>query len=148
MCPLNKGNCSGSRPFSLIGMTANAPPPLASQLTEIYCGFAFGTIRAKFQCSNACVQPLRGSCPRHSWRSVYYRSIVPEQRISTRVRFLLSDPTIAPSSLAGRRHALRRMLAHGRCGKQCCMGYPRYFDERTKRPDICAHALAIQESVE
>ena len=26
-------------------MTANAPPPLASQLTEIYCGFAFDIIR-------------------------------------------------------------------------------------------------------
>ena len=35
VCPLNNGICSGNRPFSLIGITAKAPPPLASQLTEI-----------------------------------------------------------------------------------------------------------------
>ena len=45
MCPLNRGNCSGNRPFSFIGMTANAPPPLASQLTEMYCGLAYTTVR-------------------------------------------------------------------------------------------------------
>ena len=35
VCPLNSGSSSGNRPFSLIGMTAKAPPPLASQLTEM-----------------------------------------------------------------------------------------------------------------
>jgi hypothetical protein len=40
VCPRNRGICSGSLPFSLIGITANAPPPLASQLTEMYSGFA------------------------------------------------------------------------------------------------------------
>jgi hypothetical protein len=38
--PLNSGMRSGSRPLSLIGMTANAPPPLASQLTAMYSGLA------------------------------------------------------------------------------------------------------------
>lgn len=45
VCPLNRGNCSGNRPFSFIGMTANAPPPLASQLTEMYCGLACMSVR-------------------------------------------------------------------------------------------------------
>jgi len=36
--PLNNGICSGKRPFSLSGITANAPPPLASQLTARYSG--------------------------------------------------------------------------------------------------------------
>lgn len=40
LCPLNSGSCSGNRPFSPNGITANAPPPLASQLTARYCGFA------------------------------------------------------------------------------------------------------------
>ena len=38
--PRNKGINSGSLPRSSRGMTANAPPPLASQLTERYLGFA------------------------------------------------------------------------------------------------------------
>ena len=41
VCPRNSGICSGSRPFSLTGITANAPPPLASQLTERYSGLAW-----------------------------------------------------------------------------------------------------------
>jgi hypothetical protein len=39
--PRKRGIISGRRPFSLIGMTAKAPPPLASQLTEMYWGFAY-----------------------------------------------------------------------------------------------------------
>ena len=41
MWPRNNGICSGRRPFSFKGMTANAPPPLASQLTERYSGLAY-----------------------------------------------------------------------------------------------------------
>lgn len=41
VCPLNNGILSGTLPLSSTGMTANAPPPLASQLTEIYSGFAW-----------------------------------------------------------------------------------------------------------
>jgi hypothetical protein len=41
VCPLKRGICSGSLPFSLTGITANAPPPLASQLTARYSGFAW-----------------------------------------------------------------------------------------------------------
>jgi hypothetical protein len=44
VCPRNRGICSGSRPFSLTGMTANAPPPLASQLTARYSGFAWTAV--------------------------------------------------------------------------------------------------------
>ncbi|KAH9835092.1 hypothetical protein Tdes44962_MAKER08556 [Teratosphaeria destructans] len=40
VCPRNNGISSGSLPFSSRGMTANAPPPLASQLTARYLGFA------------------------------------------------------------------------------------------------------------
>ena len=40
VCPRKRGICSGTRPFSLRGMTAKAPPPLASQFTEMYSGFA------------------------------------------------------------------------------------------------------------
>lgn len=40
VCPLNNGILSGTLPLSSTGMTANAPPPLASQLTEMYSGFA------------------------------------------------------------------------------------------------------------
>ena len=40
VCPLNNGGWSGIRPRSSRGMTAKAPPPLASQLTERYEGFA------------------------------------------------------------------------------------------------------------
>jgi hypothetical protein len=40
VCPRNSGICSGRRPFSLSGITAKAPPPLASQLTARYSGFA------------------------------------------------------------------------------------------------------------
>lgn len=40
VCPRNRGNCSGSLPFSSSGITANAPPPLASQLTATYFGLA------------------------------------------------------------------------------------------------------------
>ena len=38
VCPLNNGICSGSLPFSFSGITANAPPPPDSQLTDKYCG--------------------------------------------------------------------------------------------------------------
>ena len=40
VCPRKSGIRSGSLPFSLVGMTANAPPPLASQLTAMYSGLA------------------------------------------------------------------------------------------------------------
>ena len=40
VCPLKRGICSGNLPFSLTGITAKAPPPLASQLTARYSGFA------------------------------------------------------------------------------------------------------------
>ena len=40
VCPRKSGIWSGSFPRSLTGMTANAPPPLDSQLTERYSGFA------------------------------------------------------------------------------------------------------------
>ena len=60
MCPLNNGSCSGSLPFSLIGITANAPPPLACQLTEIYCGFACGDV-------STCASPPR----RHIYSHLY-----------------------------------------------------------------------------
>lgn len=39
--PLNKGILSGSLPVSARGITAKAPPPLASQLTERYFGFTW-----------------------------------------------------------------------------------------------------------
>jgi hypothetical protein len=38
--PRKRGSWSGARPRSLMGMTAKAPPPLASQLTEMYSGLA------------------------------------------------------------------------------------------------------------
>jgi hypothetical protein len=41
VCPRKRGRRSGRRPRSLTGMTANAPPPLASQLTEMYSGLAY-----------------------------------------------------------------------------------------------------------
>lgn len=41
VCPLNSGIFSGTLPVSSTGMTANAPPPLASQLTAMYSGFAY-----------------------------------------------------------------------------------------------------------
>jgi hypothetical protein len=40
VCPRKSGICSGSLPFSFTGTIANAPPPLASQLTDRYSGFA------------------------------------------------------------------------------------------------------------
>jgi hypothetical protein len=40
VCPRNSGIGSGSLPFSSSGITANAPPPLASQLTATYFGLA------------------------------------------------------------------------------------------------------------
>jgi hypothetical protein len=40
VCPRKSGIWSGARPFSLMGMTANAPPPLDSQLTAMYSGLA------------------------------------------------------------------------------------------------------------
>lgn len=43
VCPRNSGICSGNRPFSFTGITAKAPPPLASQLTERYSGLAWPT---------------------------------------------------------------------------------------------------------
>jgi hypothetical protein len=41
--PRNRGIWSGILPRSLTGMTANAPPPLDSQLTERYSGLAYFT---------------------------------------------------------------------------------------------------------
>jgi hypothetical protein len=38
VCPRNSGSWSGSLPLSLTGIMANAPPPLDSQLTEMYSG--------------------------------------------------------------------------------------------------------------
>ncbi len=94
-------------------MTANAPPPLASQLTEIYCGFAFGIVRPTRQWSSACVLPLQGSYPMHFSRPVYCRSIVPGHTFSAGSRLLLWKLAVVPSLSAGRRHALRQLLAHG-----------------------------------
>lgn len=39
--PLNSGIWSGSFPLSSSGMTANEPPPPASQLTERYFGLTY-----------------------------------------------------------------------------------------------------------
>ena len=39
--PRKRGMTSGSLPFSCSGMTAKAPPPLASQLTARYSGLAY-----------------------------------------------------------------------------------------------------------
>ena len=147
VCPRNKGNCSGNRPFSLMGMTANAPPPLASQLTDIYCGFAF------VLSDHILHIPMRV----HHLYEVRIPSISGDPYVivalflskgSASDRSLLSYLPIAPSLSAGRRHALGRILAHGRCRKESCMGRLRYLDERTKRPDICAHALRGQTRVE
>lgn len=41
VCPRNSGIWSGTFPRSLRGMTANAPPPDASQLTERYSGLTY-----------------------------------------------------------------------------------------------------------
>ena len=41
VCPLNNGMTSGIFPRSSRGMTANAPPPDASQLTDRYLGLHF-----------------------------------------------------------------------------------------------------------
>lgn len=38
MCPRNSGIWSGTLPLSFRGMTANAPPPPDSQLTDRYSG--------------------------------------------------------------------------------------------------------------
>lgn len=38
--PRKRGSWSGALPRSLMGMTAKAPPPLDSQLTEMYSGLA------------------------------------------------------------------------------------------------------------
>lgn len=38
VCPRKRGMTSGIFPFSFSGMTANAPPPPDSQLTERYSG--------------------------------------------------------------------------------------------------------------
>ena len=43
VCPRNRGIWSGSLPRSLSGMTAKAPPPEASQLTERYSGLTCAT---------------------------------------------------------------------------------------------------------
>lgn len=40
VCPRNSGIWSGSFPLSFTGMTANAPPPPDSQLTDRYSGLA------------------------------------------------------------------------------------------------------------
>jgi hypothetical protein len=45
VCPRKRGIWSGARPRSLRGMTANAPPPLDSQLTAMYSGLAYGDER-------------------------------------------------------------------------------------------------------
>jgi hypothetical protein len=47
VCPRKRGICSGTRPRSLRGITANAPPPLDSQLTERYSGFACSNLSAR-----------------------------------------------------------------------------------------------------
>lgn len=147
VCPLNKGNCSGNRPFSLIGMTANAPPPLASQLTEIYCGFAF------VLSDRILFAPMRV----HHLYEIRIPGIFGDAYVivalflgtkSASNRSLLSCLAIAPSSSADRRHALHEMLAYGRCGKESCMGWVRYLDERTKRPDICCACTRGQTMVE
>lgn len=41
VCPRNSGIWSGSLPRSFRGMTANAPPPEESQLTERYSGLTY-----------------------------------------------------------------------------------------------------------
>lgn len=44
VCPLNSGILSGTLPLSETGITAKAPPPLASQLTEMYSGLALTSL--------------------------------------------------------------------------------------------------------
>ena len=70
-------------------------------------------VRPTRQWSSACVLPLQGSYPMHFSRPVYCRSIVPGHKFSARSRPLLWELAVVPSLLAGRRHALRQMLAHG-----------------------------------
>lgn len=41
VCPRNNGILSGTLPRSSTGMTANAPPPLDSQFTDMYSGLAY-----------------------------------------------------------------------------------------------------------
>ena len=52
VCPRNKGMRSGSFPFSFRGMTAKAPPPLDSQLTERYSGLACSTAGSQYVSSH------------------------------------------------------------------------------------------------
>lgn len=86
VCPRNSGRVSGRRPFSSMGMTANAPPPLASQLTEMYSGFACSSLQQAMSAAPSPYAeralPSPGSCPKHSSRCASYRSIAPVGRFS------------------------------------------------------------------
>jgi len=142
VCPLNSGDCSGSRPVSLSGITANAPPPPASQLTEIYFGFACFNIRLVRPSRHRCQKlPSPDLYPRHSSIFGYYHTIAPgnngqirtseRRRCSSALSYLLGrSPENMPYDL--------RMSDSMSCdhGEQ----YVRYFDDLTKRPAIYAHA--------
>ncbi len=107
--PLKSGIRSGSRPRSLVGMTAKAPPPLASQLTARYSGLAW-QVRLHPICGGFS-SLLRGSSPTHFLISSHCHNIVPKVRKDL------------PRWILG-----LRTLRVGR--PKTCL----YFDERTKRP--------------
>ena len=111
VCPLNRGICSGSLPFSPTGITAKAPPPLASQLTARYSGFA---------CPVSLVPPLQHSSYLHQIR-------VP--RIATDMKIIIARflPRRLAKDVSWKAISLRSYLLGGRRSL-------RYFDARTKRP--------------
>jgi hypothetical protein len=129
--PLNNGICSGKRPFSLSGITANAPPPLASQLTARYSGLTYGLV----------------SSPSHISEldsGFLYLHQVGIPGIATDVQIIVGrflscwlseDMSLNEMSMS----ACRVLECWRRRGVE--LGSLRYFDARTKRPAICAHLL-------
>ena len=71
VCPRKSGIWSGALPLSSKGMTANAPPPEESQLTERYSGLTYSRLLVsahRLSCGVELavrVPPSRGWYPRH-----------------------------------------------------------------------------------
>lgn len=115
VCPLKRGILSGTLPRSSTGITAKAPPPLASQFTEIYSGLALSS-------SEDGEADIEGDC------SYLYQVRVPGIPGDPEVVVTLFLPMSAP---------LRIKLGLGETRPTFRVGRPntwRYFDDRTNRP--------------
>jgi hypothetical protein len=134
VCPRNNGICSGRRPLSFNGMTANAPPPLASQFTDRYSGLAYHH-HVSFNCGAS-----RTSASNLDQIGIPGISGDSQVIVTSLLLRGFSEDMSCCVPVSTRPSPLTAAITSGQS-----QWHSRYFDARTNRPDIWAHALVYTD---